>query len=242
MNDSPPLNGGTDGAGVVASGGAGGSAADPGCSIACIAPSENDCRAGVAGCPVGNPVAKGCPIGPGAKPWPRAAGERDAPGTPGAADANGAPLPATGAPPLTAGAAGDPTGTCPVTRGPTPWTPPGTPPAQASPGVAAAGGDARAPVPSTVPPGRPPPASALTPLPALPPRAPEPCAAAARSSLLICLGGGTSSVLKPCSRAQVRASPWMPSASRIFFVATMIFPTAAPEAFAASALHRAWMA
>ena len=50
-NDSPPLKGGTDGAGVVASGGAGGSAADPGCSIACIAPSENDCRRGSGGLP-----------------------------------------------------------------------------------------------------------------------------------------------------------------------------------------------
>ena len=62
------------------------------------------------------------------------------------------------------------------------------------------------------------------------------------SSLLIGRGGGTSSVLKPCSRAQVRASPWIPSASRIFCVAAMILLTAAPDAFAASALHRAWIA
>ena len=85
------------------------------------------------------------------------------------------------------------------------------------------------------------PAAARPPLPG-PPAPPPKARGESRSSLLIGRGGGTSSVLKPCSRAQVRASPWIPSASRIFCVAAMILLTAAPDAFAASALHRAWIA
>ena len=82
-----------DVAGVVANGGgAGVSAADPG-SIACIAPSEKDCRPGTAGCPVGTPVANGCPIGPGAKPCPTVAGEKGLLGAAETEGAIGAPVP-----------------------------------------------------------------------------------------------------------------------------------------------------
>ncbi len=95
VNPSPPLRVGMDVAGVVANGGgAGVSAADPG-SIACIAPSEKDCRPGTAGCPVGTPVANGCPIGPGAKPCPTVAGEKGLLGAAETEGAIGAPVPGT---------------------------------------------------------------------------------------------------------------------------------------------------
>ena len=123
VNPSPPLRVGMDVAGVVANGGgAGVSAADPG-SIACIAPSEKDCRPGTAGCPVGTPVANGCPIGPGAKPCPTVAGEKGLLGTAGTAGAIGAPVPGTDGLP-TGGAAGAPAGTGPPL--PPQAEPPGT--------------------------------------------------------------------------------------------------------------------
>ena len=115
MNDSPPLRAGADIAGVASEGDAGGT--DPG-SIACIAPSDNDCRPAVAGCPVVIPVMTDCPIGPGEKPCPRAAGDRGPPGTPGAPGAIGALPPIAGAPPLSGGAAGAPAGTGPPLPGP----------------------------------------------------------------------------------------------------------------------------
>ena len=248
MKDSPPLRAGADAAGVVASGGgACESAADPG-SIACIAPSDNDWTPAVAGCPVVMPVKTDCPIGPGAKPCPTVAGDRGLLGVAGIVGAIGPPAPGTDEPPAGI-AAGDPAGTgpplanAPALSGagddacaPAPGTftapPPPAPPLASAPELSGAGDDACAPAPEIV-----------EPAPA--PAAPRPRGlrgAEFRSSSLIWRGGGTSSVLKPCSRAQSRASPWISSASRIFCVAAMILLTAAADAFAASALHRAWIA
>ena len=248
VNDSPPLKAGAEIAGDVANaGGACGSAAEPG-SIACIAPSDNDCRPAVAGCPVVIPVKTDCPIGPGEKPCPRAAGERGAPGVAEIAGAVGPPTPGTDG--LPAGiAAGDPAGTgpplanAPALSGagddcaPTPGTfsapPPPAPPLASAPELSGDGNGACAPPPGTF----------SEPAPA--PAAPRPRGlrgAVFRSSSVIWCGGGTSSALKPCSRAQSLASPWIPSASRIFCVAAMILLTAAADALAASALHLAWIA
>ena len=243
-NDSPPLRAGADTAGGVANGGgACGSGADPG-PIACIAPSDNDWTPAVAGCPVIMPVATDCPIGPGEKPCPTAAGERGPLGVAGTVGAIGTPTAGTGgllrrrrgwwsswhrssaarpASPYTEQPA--PAGTSACETSATATTSPPVAPAAGRRRRAAARGQPRA--------------AATT--------RPDQChlpnaRGESRSSLLIGRGGGTSSVLKPCSRAQVRASPWIPSASRIFCVAAMILLTAAPDALAASALHRAWIA
>ncbi len=217
--------------GAVMGGATCGGGTDPDC-IAVIAPSDSECAPAAAGCPVTIPVANDCPIDVGDTPCPRAAGDSDPPGIAGAA---GMPPPMAGGPAAAGVVIGGAGGTgpalacrleAPIARGagcePAAWTPlPEKPPAPTD------CGDARSPAPST--------------LPKLPPRAPGPVSAA-RSFSLIRRGGGASSTLKPLARAHVRGSSPISSASRISCMAVMTLSTASRDAFAASALHLAWIA
>jgi hypothetical protein len=215
-NDSPHRAGADTGGGAANGGGACGGSRAASCPIACIAPSVSDCAPAAAGCPVAIPVMNDCPIGPGSKPCPTAAGDMGALGIPGAPGAIGAPI--TGGVPGAGGAVGGPDGAPAPPRVPLP--------PNADVGAAVPGG----PLPGDSGPF---------------PRNPSlltACCGEERSSLPIWRGGGTSSVLKPCSLAHFRASPPIPWASRIFCVAAMILSTAVRLALAASALHRAWMA
>ncbi len=231
--------------GVVIAGAACGGGTDPDC-IAVIAPSDSECAPAAAGCPVTIPVANDWPTDVGDTPCPRAAGDSDPPGIAGAA---GMPPPMTGGPAaggdVTTGAGGtgpvlprNPVSLTGAAGGRAATTPPSDDHTPPSP---------RIPVSPTDCPGSgvisaPTPADGTPPSPRIP-RSPIAAGAESRSSLLIERGGGgTSSMSKPCSRAQLRASLPVPSASRISCVAAKILSTAARDAFAASALHRAWIA
>ena len=155
------------------------------------------------------------------------------PGTPG----DTVPAPPPGNDPAVGAAAGG-AGTCPplkpppappttecVAGGRPPPAPPEPPPAPTTACVVPC-----APPPAT-PPGPPePPPTPLGP--------PVPPMTECRSSLLIGFGGDASPVSKPFARAQLRALPPTPSASRIFCVATIILSTESRLAFPASALQR----
>ncbi|VBA60429.1 hypothetical protein LAUMK191_05513 [Mycobacterium attenuatum] len=212
-------------------------------SIACIVPADNDCAPAAAGCPVIMPVANDCPTEVGEMPCPAAAGEKDPPGRPGAAGMPGSiPGGVVGAGRVVGGPAGiGPLAAWPLAlttgRGDdvgasAPVKFPRLPPPLANP-----------PSPATA--GCGPGAPAFGASPGVPPtpvlRPPEATGDEVSSSLPMGHGGGTSSTLKPWSRAHDRASAPVPSASRIFCVAATILSTEARDAFAASALHCSWI-
>ncbi len=225
--------------GAVMGGATCGGGTDPDC-IAVIAPSDSECAPAAAGCPVTIPVANDWPTDVGDTPCPRAAGDSDPPGIAGA---TGGPVPMTGG----VAAGGDVTGGA-VGTGPalachpppnatpdlvalTPLASPSalpTPPCHPVPETADNGGAWMAPLAPPAPP------------PAL--RHPPPSAESRSFSLTRRGGGGASSTLKPLACAHVRGSSPISSASRISCVAVMTLSTASRDAFAASALHLAWIA
>ena len=185
------------------------------------------------------------PSGPGDAPWPMAAGAIGPLGIAGIPGPTGPPAPGVGSPVPGEGAGpGGPPGHDPAA----PANPPIPSGAAGDPCVAAFGGVPGPLAPPLLSPPAPSGTDAGGPLepgtlPGLPPISPRPPALSgdeSRSPLLIGVGAGASSTLKPWSRIQARALVSMPSLQRMPWVPDTIVLTAIKLAFEAAALQANW--